>query len=32
VVLDGGRVIADGATRELLTDPDLLVRHRLELS
>ncbi|MEJ8280684.1 energy-coupling factor ABC transporter ATP-binding protein [Pseudonocardia spirodelae] len=31
VVLDGGTVVADGATRELLADDDLLSRHRLEL-
>ncbi len=31
VVLDEGRVVADGATRELLADGDLLARHRLEL-
>jgi cobalt/nickel transport system ATP-binding protein len=31
VVLDGGVVVADGPTRELLADPDLLARHRLEL-
>ncbi len=31
VILDAGRVVADGSTRELLTDPDLLSRHRLEL-
>ncbi len=31
VVLDGGVVVADGPTRELLTDAELLGRHRLEL-
>ncbi len=31
VVLDAGRVAYDGATRQLLGDPELLVRHRLEL-
>lgn len=31
VILDGGRVVADGATRELLADTKRLHRHRLEL-
>jgi cobalt/nickel transport system ATP-binding protein len=31
VVLDGGTVVADGPTRELLADEPLLARHRLEL-
>jgi cobalt/nickel transport system ATP-binding protein len=31
VILDEGVVVADGETRELLADPDLLSRHRLEL-
>jgi cobalt transport protein ATP-binding subunit len=31
VVLDGGTVVADGPTRDLLADDDLLARHRLEL-
>jgi cobalt/nickel transport system ATP-binding protein len=31
VVLDGGTVVADGPTRELLCDADLLAAHRLEL-
>ena len=31
VILDGGVVVADGPTRELLADTDLLAAHRLEL-
>ncbi|MEV0129467.1 ATP-binding cassette domain-containing protein [Dactylosporangium sp. NPDC050688] len=31
VILDDGRIAADGPTRELLGDADLLERHRLEL-
>ena len=31
VVVDDGEVVADGPTRELLADPALLARHRLEL-
>ncbi|MQA16430.1 MAG: ATP-binding cassette domain-containing protein [Pseudonocardiaceae bacterium] len=31
IVLDRGQVVADGPTRELLSDGDLLARHRLEL-
>ena len=31
VILDAGRIVADGATAEVLADADLLARHRLEL-
>ena len=31
VILDEGTIVADQATRDLLTDPDTLARHRLEL-
>lgn len=31
VILDDGRIVADGPTRELLSDAELLERHRLEL-
>ncbi len=31
VILDEGRIVADGPTLELLTDGELLSRHRLEL-
>lgn len=31
VIMDGGRVVADGPTVELLADPSLLAAHRLEL-
>ncbi len=31
VILDAGRVVADGATAEILADPELLSRHRLEM-
>jgi cobalt/nickel transport system ATP-binding protein len=31
VIIDSGRIVADGPTRELLTDTDLLAAHRLAL-
>jgi energy-coupling factor transporter ATP-binding protein EcfA2 len=31
VVIDDGAVVADGPTRDLLADQDLLASHRLEL-
>ncbi len=31
VIVDQGRIVADGATHELLANPELLSRHRLEL-
>jgi cobalt/nickel transport system ATP-binding protein len=31
VVMDGGRITADGPTRELLADRELMAEHRLEL-
>ena len=31
VIVDAGRVVADGPTRDLLSDDDLLRRHRLEM-
>jgi cobalt/nickel transport system ATP-binding protein len=31
VIIDGGRVVADGATTALLSDTELLAAHRLEL-
>ncbi|MDX6238177.1 MAG: cobalt/nickel transport system ATP-binding protein [Kribbellaceae bacterium] len=31
LLMDGGRIVADGATRDLLGDADLMTAHRLEL-
>ena len=31
VILDRGRIVADGPTTDVLTDSDLLAAHRLEL-
>jgi cobalt/nickel transport system ATP-binding protein len=31
VILDDGRIVADGATDDLLADADLLAAHALEL-
>jgi energy-coupling factor transporter ATP-binding protein EcfA2 len=31
LIIDDGRIVADGETRQLLLDRDLLARHRLEL-
>jgi cobalt/nickel transport system ATP-binding protein len=31
VIMDAGRIVADGRTGRLLADPELLARHRLEL-
>jgi len=31
LLMDDGRIVADGKTRDLLADPDLLAAHRLEL-
>jgi cobalt/nickel transport system ATP-binding protein len=31
VLMDGGRIVADGPTRELLADAELMAAHRLEL-
>jgi cobalt/nickel transport system ATP-binding protein len=31
VIMDGGRVVADGSTLELMMNRELMTRHRLEL-
>lgn len=31
LLMDGGRIVADGSTRQLLADPPLMAAHRLEL-
>ncbi len=31
VIIDGGVIVADGVTPDVLSDPDLMVKHRLEL-
>ena len=31
VIMDDGRIVADGPTRKILADADLLAAHRLEL-
>lgn len=31
MIIDGGQIVADGETRVLLSDRELLARHRLEL-
>ena len=31
MILDGGRVVADGPTPVLMTNRELMARHRLEL-
>jgi cobalt/nickel transport system ATP-binding protein len=31
LIMDGGRIVADGATAEILADDEMLARHRLEM-
>jgi len=31
VILDGGRIVADGPTRDVMADRDVMAAHRLEL-